>query len=365
MPLVARSGLPAYDRLLHEGQPVLDKDRADNQDIRAMHIGLINMMPDGAFEATERQFLRLIGNSSQIVQIHAHLITLPSENRSDKIRDHIGRYYEDFDQVAADGLDAMIISGANVIGSDLTKQEFWPHLTKVLDWSYQNVASTICSCLATHAAMKHLYNIDRVPVDETARTKLTGLYHHYKANRAHPLMQSVNTTFMVPHSRHNQITKQQFEQTGCDVIVESEQAGVHMASSADLFRFIFFQGHPEYDTHSLLKEYKRDVMQAIESGDPDGNWPDMIANYFGPQSLAILEEYKARTCTALKNGTTPPDFPEQLLMDRLFNTWRDTCKSMMNNWIGSVYQFTNVDRRKQFMDGIDPDDPFGIKKADT
>ena len=31
--------------------------------------------------------------------------------------------------------------------------------------------------------------------------------------------------------------------------------------SKDLFREVYFQGHPEYNINSLLKEYKREVMR--------------------------------------------------------------------------------------------------------
>jgi homoserine O-succinyltransferase/O-acetyltransferase len=66
--------------------------------------------------------------------------------------------------------------------------------------------------------------------------------------------------FDVPHSRFNEIGRDQFEAAGLHVLVDSPEAGVHLAVSRDRFRFVFFQGHPEYDTISLLKEYKREVM---------------------------------------------------------------------------------------------------------
>ncbi|RKW19031.1 MAG: homoserine O-succinyltransferase, partial [Cardiobacterium sp.] len=68
MPLVAHRPLAALDRLRAEGQEILDVERAHRQDIRELHIGLLNIMPDGALKATERQFLRLIGNSNRIAQ---------------------------------------------------------------------------------------------------------------------------------------------------------------------------------------------------------------------------------------------------------------------------------------------------------
>ena len=53
MPLVAHINLPTFQRLREEGEEILAPDRASQQDIREMHIGLLNMMPDAALEATE------------------------------------------------------------------------------------------------------------------------------------------------------------------------------------------------------------------------------------------------------------------------------------------------------------------------
>jgi homoserine O-succinyltransferase len=48
-------------------------------------------------------------------------------------------------------------------------------------------------------------------------------------------------------------------------------------------------------------------------------------------------------------------------MDRqVDNTWGDTAKAVFNNWLGMVYQLTNLDRHKQFMDTVDPLDPLGL-----
>ena len=52
MPLVAHIDLPTFQRLHEEGEEILASDRASQQDIREMHIGLLNIMPDAALEAT-------------------------------------------------------------------------------------------------------------------------------------------------------------------------------------------------------------------------------------------------------------------------------------------------------------------------
>ena len=52
MPLVANTNLPSFKRLQGEGTTIIAGDRALHQDIRELHIGLLNMMPDKALEAT-------------------------------------------------------------------------------------------------------------------------------------------------------------------------------------------------------------------------------------------------------------------------------------------------------------------------
>ena len=78
------------------------------------------MMPDAALEATERQFFRLVGESNQIAQFYMHPFTLPQLPRDERRRAHIERYYQTFDEIKKEGLDALIITGANVTQPDLS-----------------------------------------------------------------------------------------------------------------------------------------------------------------------------------------------------------------------------------------------------
>ena len=47
----------------------------------------------------------------------------------------------------------------------------------------------------------------------------------------------------------------------------------------------------------------------------------------------------------------------------LDNTWGDTAKAVINNWLGLVYQTTNLARNKQYMPGIHPDDPLNLRNS--
>ena len=138
MPLVAHNKLPAFERLRAEGTSVLPPGRAAQQDIRELHIGLLNMMPDAALAATERQFFRLVGESNPIAQFYVHPFTLPELERGPEAQAHIDAYYEPFEKVKEEGLDALIVTGANVIGPELSNQPFWKPLIAVIDWAMES-----------------------------------------------------------------------------------------------------------------------------------------------------------------------------------------------------------------------------------
>jgi homoserine O-succinyltransferase len=354
MPIVAHTDLPTFEHLRREGQNILDPDRALHQDIRELHIGLLNMMPDAALGATERQFLRLINESNQIAQFYVHPFTLDELERSQDTREHIDRYYERFDDIREQGLDALIITGANVSHPNLADEPFWEPLIDVIDWAVEYVTSTLCSCLATHAVLQFRYGQRRRPLP----AKRWGVYPHRVVDKVHPLVNDVNTLFDVPHSRFNEMGRDQFDSAGLQVLAESAEAGVHLAVSEDGFRIVFFQGHPEYDTVSLLKEYRREVNRFVAGQRND--YPPFPENYIHLQDRAILEEHRDRIRSSLDRGREPPEFPEGLIAAALDNTWHDTAEGVVGNWMGKIYQLTNSDRRLPFMEGVDPRDPLGL-----
>jgi len=354
MPIVAHNDLPSFARLRDEGLTVLSPERARQQEIRELHVGLLNMMPDAALAATERQFFRLVGESNPIAQFYLHPFTLPHLKRSAKAQAHVDSYYDSFEQLRAEGLDALIITGANVVGPSLSQQPFWEPLIEVIDWAAQNVTSTLCSCLATHAVLQFRYGQQRIAQPD----KIWGVFEHRVMAKAHPLVGDINTRFDVPHSRWNAITPGQFEDAGLRILAQSDAVGVHLATSADGLRFVFFQGHPEYDTVSLLKEYKREVLLFAEGSREDH--PQFPTNYLGIREQALLREYRRRLLEALQSGVDLPAFPEALIDPRLDNTWHDTAEAVLGNWMGLVYQVTHRDRRRPFMEGVDPDNPLGL-----
>lgn len=358
MPLVAHNALPTFARLRDEGHRVLSPERAREQDIRGLHVGLLNMMPDAALAATERQFFRLIGSSNPISQFYIHPFTLDAIPRSGEARARIDAYYEPFEQIQALGLDALIISGANVTQPDLSKEVFWDPLQEVVGWADQHVTSTLCSCLATHAVLLARHGIRRQPLEN----KCWGVFEHEVKRKDHPLVNDVNTRMTVPHSRFNEVTREQLEAHGLHVLVEGDSPGVQVAVSPDGFRTVFFQGHPEYDRISLLKEYKRDIGLFIKG--QKSTYSPSPENYFDAHVEALLLEYRDRVVLARQQNQSPPNFPEALIRERLHNTWHDSGEAVVGNWIGLVYQITHAERAKPYMDGVDRNDPLGWLAGD-
>lgn len=353
MPIVATSGLPAFNRI-----SALPSDRAEHQKIRELHVGICNLMPDGALEATERQLLRLLGQSNTIAQIHPHMFTLPMIERGENARKHIESYYEDLATLQTQGLDALIVTGTNPLAyPDIRDKIFWKPMIDMVNWAKENVTSTLYSCMASHLVLTH--NHGQVPTTTTEKT--WGVFPHRIVDPSHPLVNGMNTRFDVPHSRLRDVSTAQFKGAGLRVLASGAEVGVHLATSHDGFRSVFMQGHPEYDTNSLLKEFKREATRFVQGERED--FPLVPKNYFNEEGLAIIEAYKS----SILNGSAV-DFPEEDLETTLDNTWGDSARALVSTWMGLVYQITDHDRSKPFMDGINPDDPLGLyagKNSDT
>jgi homoserine O-succinyltransferase len=225
-------------------------------------------------------------------------------------------------------------------------------MIEILEWGRDNVCSVLCSCLATHAVFHHFHGIERVRLPH----KRWGVYSHDVLDTSHPLVGDINTRFDAPHSHVYELSRKQMESAGARVLAHSVGAGAHLAVSEDGFRFVYFQGHPEYDTYSLLKEYKREVNRYNNKIHAD--YPPYPEHYFGRDTAGMLENYRVQAARARTTGRTPPEFPEDDITPLVHNTWTDTGKALFNNWLGLVYRLTDLDRRRPFMSGVDPDDPL-------
>ncbi len=347
MPIVANSALPSFKRFQKEGGEIISSGEVSNGEKSELHIVLMNMMPDAALEPTERQFLRLVGGCNSIAQLFVYPFSPAEIPRGIWARKHIENYYCKFEELKSEGLDALIVSGANPVFPMLTEESFWNPLCRVLDWAAQHVTSTLCACLATHAAMRYFYGIERIPLT----AKRWGIFNH-RVKEDHPLLLGVNSNFDVPHSRWNEITFGQMNDAGLRILVESDEAGVHLATSCDGFRFVFFQGHPEYDNNSLLKEFKREVRLYLSNN--INQFPPYPEHYFSLNDMKRLKTFETAAVISKRSGSliNIDNFPEEKL--RVNNTWNDAGNTIFNNWLAGIHKIGGCDRRKPLKDKVDP-----------
>lgn len=157
MPIVINAELQGLsNRLRHAGAVVLDEEQALKQDIRPARIGLLNLMPAPAMEATENQWLRYISNT--VLQIEPVLMKFdddPRELDPGASRQKILERYTPFSEIKSLGLDGLIVTGDNLElrKENSTKHEALPFeeikygdsLKAIIDWAKENVFSTIYS----------------------------------------------------------------------------------------------------------------------------------------------------------------------------------------------------------------------------
>ena len=75
-------------------------------------IGLLNNMPDGALQATERQFESRLAAASRGLDIELRFFSLPEVERGEHARARMRGVYADASALPAAGLDGLIVTGA-------------------------------------------------------------------------------------------------------------------------------------------------------------------------------------------------------------------------------------------------------------
>ena len=110
MPLRLPDRLPAIDILKKENIFVMDDSRATTQDIRPLKIAILNLMPLKI--TTETDLIRLLSNTP--LQLEINFMKLKSHTPKNTPVEHMMMFYRDFEEMANENFDGMIITGAPV-----------------------------------------------------------------------------------------------------------------------------------------------------------------------------------------------------------------------------------------------------------
>ena len=300
MPIKIPNNLPAAEILRKENIFVMTETRAMTQDIRPLRMLLLNLMPKKI--ETETQLTRLLGNTP--LQIELTLLRMEAHKSLNTSQEHLLSFYRTFSEVKDTFFDGMIITGAPVEHLPFEEVDYWPELCGIMEWSRSHVHSTMHICWGAQAALYYHYGIQKQPLER----KLFGVFPHRSEYRESMLLRGFDDVFMVPHSRHTTVRREDIEAVpSLQILASSDEAGVCIVRNRQGRQF-FMMGHSEYDARTLENEYLRDV----KAGKPI----DVPKNYY------------------------PGDDPSK----EPIVSWRGHANLLYSNWLNYfVYQTTPYD----------------------
>ncbi|WP_288286386.1 homoserine O-succinyltransferase [uncultured Prevotella sp.] len=303
MPLRLPDRLPAIDILKRENIFVMDNSRAHSQDIRPLRIVILNLMPLKI--TTETDLIRLLSNTP--LQLDINFMKLKSHTPKNTPIEHMMMFYRDFESMRHEKFDGMIITGAPVETMDYEQVTYWDEIVDIFNWARTHVTSTLYICWAAQAGLYHYYGVPKYPLDK----KMFGIFEQHTLQPQMPIFRGFDDTFMMPHSRHTEIHKDDIlARPELQLIAESEDSGVSIVMARGGREF-FITGHLEYSPNTLDNEYKRD---------------------FGVRSDVELPRNYYRN--------DDPSLPPMV-------TWRAHANLFYSNWINYyVYQETPFDINK-------------------
>jgi homoserine O-succinyltransferase/O-acetyltransferase len=327
MPLVINGGrVPdhwAQQQTVQNGSPPA---RNNLEAACGVRIALINNMPDAALEDTEEQFFSLLDGAAGDLPVHVQLFYLPDVPRGDRVQDHLRSYYLPVAELWNKRLDGAIITGTEPRQRNLRDEPYWNTLASVFDWAEEHTASTVLSCLAAHASVLHSDGIERNPLGD----KQFGVFEYQRAGE-HVLTDGLPRLVRFPHSRWNEVPANALTENGYDVLDRSVGAGVNLfVKDKGNSLFVHFQGHPEYGSRTLLKEYRRDIRRFLKQ--ERTTYPSMPRGYFEPAACELLADFRHIAETHPAEETLAA-FPESRLVDGLHNTWQSSAWHIYRNWL--------------------------------
>lgn len=282
-----------------------------------LRVGLVNNMGDGALEATERQFASLLaeasGGRAEVVRFR-----MPDVPRSLEAAAFLARRrYADAALIPDAGLDALIVTGSEPRTPDLRGEAHWNAFRRLADWAEASGCPTLWSCLAAHAAVLHFHGVERRPFER----KCSGVFRlsgHVSSSHS-----------FTPHSRMNTLDERDLVRAGCRILRHADGAGV---DAFDRGRFLFLQGHPEYEADTLKGEYRRDFKRFLRGERPSP--PGLPANYFDAESEGKFAELEMGLDGMTAEAAT--DRLEAILeAARPQAVWRPSAVELYADWLAS------------------------------
>jgi homoserine O-succinyltransferase len=267
-------------------------EQALKEDIRALRIGILNIMP----QAENYEFSLLYPLGRSVLQIEPIWIRLESHKYASTDQSHLQKLYVTFEEaVDRNRLDGLIVTGAPVEEIPFEQVTYWEEILRILKYARRNTSSTLGLCWGALALAKFL-GIEKVVLPK----KVFGVFETRNLNRDHRITGDMDDVFCCPQSRHSGIPDKVLElerdEGRINLLAHAKGTGYIIFESADQ-RFLMHLGHLEYEPERLVEEYKRDI----------------------------------------KLGRNDVDKPENFDLDKPMNTWRAHRNEFFTQWIKFVH----------------------------
>ena len=281
---------------------VMDQTRAHSQDIRPLKIVILNLMPLKI--TTETDLVRILSNTP--LQLDITFMKLKSHTPKNTPVEHMLMFYKDFHELKDMTFDGMIITGAPLEMMEYEEVSYWDEIVEIFNWAKTHVTSTLYICWAAQAGLFYHYGIQKYKLP----MKKFGIFKQHPLNPLEPIFRGFDDEFMMPHSRHTEIRKEDVLKVPELVpLADSDDAGLSIIMAREGREF-FVTGHLEYAYNTIDNEYKRDLGKRDDVAMPENYYKD-------------------------NNPNNPPVV-----------TWRAAANLFYHNWINYyVYQKTpyNID----------------------
>jgi homoserine O-succinyltransferase len=334
MPVFLNAKYPGLERRSGLNWPRVQRDALEKSGTDFLHIGLVNNMADAALGATEHQFLTLLEAAAGDMLVYFTLYALPEVERKPSGQRRVGSFYSSIEQLWEQPPehfpDGLIVTGREPVTPDLRKEAYWPSLQRVLDWTQKHSRSAVWSCLAAHAAVLALDGIERV----RSQQKHFGIYTCGQV-APHALLAGVPAPIRVPHSRWNGISASQLAAKGYQVLTRTSDGGVDTFVKQDAGLYVFFQGHPEYESETLMGEYRRDVGRYLKC--EMETYPLLPPDYFDAETERSLREIEAKARES-RHEDLLGEVSAVLNKVQIHNTWRGTAALIYRNWLEHLHK---------------------------
>jgi homoserine O-succinyltransferase len=294
----------------------------------AIVIGLINNMPDSALQGTEAQFAALLSRACGNRTVQLRYSSLPEVPRAFEAQRRINARYWPLRDLYANPPDALIVTGTEPKTAVLPSEPYWNRLVELLDFARTRVISSAWSCLAAHAAGLQLDGIER----RRLAVKRFGVFEQ-RVQLGHALTRDLEPVIHIPHSRWNTTPLEALERAGYQILTRSADGDADLFVKQDRSLLLCFQGHPEYEERTLLKEYQRDVNRFINGELQD--YPPVPHGCFNENALDLACQFERQ----VRSGDLAEPlaaFPFTALAATLQTNWFAPAATIYRNWLEHI-----------------------------